>query len=368
MRNAIYLLALSMLFDSPIMAQNLTLYAGTYTGTGKGEGIYTYNFNASSGVATLRSIAKDVVNPSFLALSPDGKYLYSVNESGKKSMASAFKVPQPSGKLQFLNNVSTGGEDPCFIMSDDNNVLTANYSSGSITVFDRLADGSLGAVKQLIKHVGHGLDARRQAAPHAHQVVLSPDKQFIFSNDLGTDYLYIYRYNAAATKPLTLTDSIFISAGAGPRHLTFSKDGHMMYLIGEIDGNIYVYLLKNSHPEFLQKITGTRPGSTSKNFDGADLHISPDGKFLYASLRADINAVSVFAITKDGRLQFSNQFSTLGKGPRNFTLSPDGSWLLVAHQYSNNVVVFKVNKRTGALTDSGSRIEVGAPVSLIFGK
>ena len=368
MRNAIYILALTILSASPVMAQNLTLYIGTYTVPGKGEGIYTANVNTTTGKATLLSVTKDVANPSFITLSPSGQYLYSVNENGKESMASAFKVNQQSGALQFLNKQPTDGDDPCYILSDAANVFTANYSSGSITVFNRHTDGSLGTVKQLIKHNGHGADPRRQAAPHAHQVIFSPDKQYIFSNDLGTDHLYIYRYNASAAKPLLLTDSIFIASGAGPRHLTFSKDGRMMYLIGEIDGNIYVYSLNNNRPIFLQKITAIRTGSTPKHFDSADLHVSPDGKFLYASLRADINTISVFEVAKDGKLRFSNQFSTLGKGPRSFIISPDGSWLLAANQYTNNVVIFRVNKHTGALIDSGNRIEVGAPVSLIFGK
>lgn len=368
MRIAIYLLALTFLSASPVLAQNLTLYAGTYTGQGKGEGIYTYNFNTVTGKASLRSLTKEVINPSFLTLAPDGAFLYSVNEHGKESMASAFKVNAQSGALQFLNNMPTGGNDPCYIFADYNNVITANYSSGSISVFGRNSNGSLSAVKQLIEHVGRGVDHRRQASPHVHQVMLSPDKTTIFSNDLGTDHLYIYQYNANAAKPLQLVDSVFIAAGAGPRHLTFSKNGKMMYLIGEIDGNIYAYSMTNNRPTFLQKASAVRPRQTPKEFDGADIHLSPNGKYLYASLRADINAISVFSIAKDGRIQFSDQFSTLGKGPRNFILSPDGNWLLAAHQYSNDVVIFSVNKNTGALVDSGNRISIGAPVSLIFGK
>ena len=368
MRNAIFLLALNFLSALPLMAQNLTLYAGTYTGPGKGEGIYTFNFNTVTGNANLLSVTKGVVNPSFLTLSPNGAFLYSVNENGAKSMASAFKVNAQSGTLQFLNNMPTGGNDPCYIFADYNNVLTANYSSGSITVFNRNKNGSLGAVKQLIEHQGHSVDQRRQASPHVHQVILSPDKTTIFSNDLGTDHLYIYQYSANAAMPLQFVDSVFIAAGAGPRHLTFSKDGKMMYLIGEIDGNIYAYSITNNRPKFFQKISAVRPGHMTKEFDGADIHLSPNGKFLYASLRADINAISVFSIAEDGKMQFKNQFSTLGKGPRSFVISPDGTWLLAAHQYSNDVIIFSVNKNTGALVDSGNRINIGAPVSLILGK
>jgi 6-phosphogluconolactonase len=197
-------------------------------------------------------------------------------------------------------------------------------------------------------------------------VYFSPDKKFVLSNDLGNDKVYSYAYNPnAGSTVLELKDSISVKSGSGPRHLTFSKDGKFVYLLQELDGALTVFSYANG---ILKKIDETT--ILAKDFKGtfssADIHISPDGKFLYASNRGEANNITIFKILKNGKLLLKGQTSTLGKGPRNFAIDPTGNFFLVAHQYTNDVVIFKRNKTTGALTDTGKKIALCSPVCLVF--
>jgi 6-phosphogluconolactonase len=365
----IFSLLPAFLFCFNVQAQkaNYNLLIGTYTNSGKSEGIYTYNFNTYSGVTRLKSITKDVSNPSFLAVSPDRRSVYSVNESGKESAVSAFSFDPVAGKLQFLNKQESHGADPCYVTADNKNVIIANYSGGSIAVFGRNADGSLTAAKQVIQHTGKGIDPKkRQESAHVHMVQFTPDKKFLICNDLGEDMIYIYNYTPLAkTQVLSLKTALKTNAGTGPRHLTFSPNGKFAYLTHEFNGKITAFSYANGNLNLIQEI-----GTTEKDFkgriDAADIHVSPDGKFLYQSNRGDANTISVFSIYPTGKLAFVSRVSTLGKGPRNFAIDPTGKYLLVAHQNTDDVVIFNRNKITGALTDSGKRISVGAPVCLVF--
>lgn len=347
-------------------AQQYNLLIGTYTNKGNSEGIYVYNFNAKTGESKLINSVK-TTNPSFLTVSKDKKFVYSVNETGKNSEVSSFNFNALNGELVFLNKQFTDGENPCYILNDEKNVISANYSGGSISVFGRNADGSLTNVKQIVQHTGKSIDPlKRQLSAHVHQVQFSQDKKYIISTDLGEDQIYIYRYNLASKDQiLTLHQIIKTNAGTGPRHLVFSKNGKFAYLAHEFNGSITVFNYTDGDLTKLQEI-GTVEKEYKGKIDGADIHLSADGKFLYETNRGDLNTISLFAITKDGRLTFIETISTLGKGPRNFTIDPTGKFLLVAHQYTNDVVIFNRNANTGKLTDSGKRINVGVPVCLLF--
>lgn len=347
-------------------AQQYNLLIGTYTNKGNSEGIYVYNFNAKTGESKLISSVK-TTNPSFLTVSKDKKFVYSVNETGKNSEVSSFNFNALNGELAFLNKQFTDGENPCYILNDEKNVISANYSGGSISVFGRNADGSLTSVKQIVQHTGKSTDPlKRQLSAHVHQVQFSPDKKYVISTDLGEDQIYIYRYNLASNDQiLTLHQVVKTNVGTGPRHLVFSKNGKFAYLAHEFNGSITVFNYTDGDLTKLQEI-GTVEKEYKGKIDGADIHISADGKFLYETNRGDLNTVSLFAITKDGRLTFIETSSTLGKGPRNFTIDPTGKFLLVAHQYTNDVVIFNRNKKTGKLTYSNKRINVGTPVCLVF--
>ncbi len=346
---------------------NYNLIIGTYTTPGKSEGIYTYNFNASTATASVKSIAKNTANPSYIAISPDQKFIYAVNETGATSTVSAFKYDAASGNLTFINKVDSHGADPCYITADAKNVIVANYSGGSLAVYERKADGALTEATQVIEHTGKSIDPKgRQQSAHVHMTLFTPDHKYLIVNDLGEDQTYIYNYNPTGKeKTLTVKSVLKTNAGTGPRHITFSPNGKFAYLAHEFNGSITVFAYANGTLTKIQEI-GTTPKDFTGRIDGADIHVSADGKFLYETNRGDVNGISTFSVLPTGKLKFIETVSTLGKGPRNFTIDPTGRFLLIGHQYTNNIVIFNRNKSTGKLTDSGKRIEVGAPVCLVF--
>ena len=199
-----------------------------------------------------------------------------------------------------------------------------------------------------------------------HMLQFSSDKKYLISSDLGKDYLYVYRYNPEEkTTILELSYFLKVKSGSGPRHFTFNADGKMMYLINELDGSLLVLSFNNGELKVIQETT-----IVDRKFKGktsaADIKMSVDGKFLYATNRGDANTISCFEIKDNGKLKLIQTTSTLGKGPRNFTIDPSGKFLLVAHQYTNEVVIFSIDTTTGILTDSGKRITLCSPVCLVF--
>lgn len=347
------------------IAQNHKLIVGTYT-KGTSEGIYVYDFDTKTADTKQLGIIKNIVNPSYVALSKNNDVIYSVSEVGANSAAAAFKFNPKTNEGTLLNKEATKGADPCFVLTNGKHVFTANYSGGSISVYGIKADGSLTPVKQLVQHTGSGPD-KRQTSAHVHQTLFSPDGKYVISTDLGEDKIYVYNYQANAEKPLTLKHSISTNPGSGPRHITFSPNGKLAYLAHEFNGKISVFSYNDGNFKLLQEI-GTTASDFTGRIDAADIHISADGKFLYESNRGDANNISVFAVQKDGKLKHVETVSTLGKGPRNFSIDPSGNYLLVGHQYSNDIIIFQRNAKTGKLTDSKKRIAVGSPVCLIFGK
>jgi 6-phosphogluconolactonase len=356
-----------LLFFSIGQAQKdkFNLLIGTYTTACDSKGIYVYEFDSKTGNFSFKNASENSVNPSYLSVSQDNKFVYSVNENGSKSTVSSFGFDSATGKLDFLNAQDSKGADPCYIINDDKNVIVANYSGGNISVFGKNSDGSISEAKQMIQHYGKGPNTKRQEGPHVHMVQFSPDKKFVLSNDLGNDKVYSYEYEASSVNALKVKDSLSVEAGSGPRHLTFSKDGKYVYLLQELSGDLTTFCYSKGKLKKVGKTT-----ILSKDFKGtfssADIHISPDGKFLYASNRGEANDISIFKIQKNGTLETKGQTSTLGKGPRNFVIDPTGNFLLVAHQYTNNIVIFKRNQTTGSITDTGKRIDLCSPVCLVF--
>lgn len=344
------------------------LIVGTYTG-GKSEGIYVFKFNNKDGSATEVSHVK-TSNPSFVTVSPDKKFVYAVNENGKDGHGgevSAFSFDRETGVLTFINKQSTQGDDPCYVTIDKTGkwIFAGNYSSGSLSVLPVHADGSLGEVSTHIQDTGSGPNKERQEKPHVHCTVLSPDNHWLYVPDLGIDKVMIYAFDAATGK---LTPAPQPSAptvpGMGPRHITFHPNGRFAYLVTELSGTVMTYQYKNGELKEVQQISTTPEGL--KGFaGGADIHVSPDGKFLYASNRGDFNNIAIYRVNaRDGKLSIVGFQSTLGKNPRNFNFDPSGKYLLAANQDSGEVVVFKRDLKTGLLTDNGNRLEVGKPVCL----
>ena len=364
------ILLFSILAFTTMEAQNkFNLLVGTYTNTCDSKGIYVYDFDANSGEFKLKNSSENVVSPSYLSVSANNKFIYAVNENGTQSAVSAFGYDSKTGKLKLLNTNTSLGADPCHIINDDKNVIVANYSGGSIVVFKKNADGSITEGQQLIQHEGKGPNAARQEKAHVHMVVFSQDKKFVLSNDLGQDKIFIYKYNAASKHEiLTLKTTVDVKSGSGPRHLTFSKDGKFVYLVQELDGTLTTFSYDKTGSLKLVKETNIIP----KDFKGANssaaIKISPDGNFLYVSDRGDVNAITVYKILKTGNLEKVEQVSTQGKGPRDFAIDPTGNYLLVGHQYTNDIIIFKRDKTTGKLKNTGKKIELCSPVGLIFTK
>lgn len=345
---------------------NYNLLVGTYTNECDSDGIYVYDFNTATAQAKLRKHTEKVASPSFLTVSPDKKFIYSVNEDGPKSTVSAFKYSAAAGTVDFLNKKDSKGEDPCHIINDDKNVIVANYSGSSIAVFGKKADGSLDNLKQVITHTGKSANTGRQEKPHPHMVYFSPDNKHIFVNDLGTDKIYIYNYNqAGGDKTLTLKESINTVPGSGPRHLVFNPNGIFFYVLHELNGTIVSYSYENGKLGKLQEESLVQADFNGQN-GAADIHFSNDGKFLYATNRGDANTITVFRVHANGMLNMVQQISTQGVAPRNFAIDPKDNFVLVANQKSNNIVIFKRDKTTGMLEDTTQRIEVCSPVCLVF--
>lgn len=345
---------------------NYNLVIGTYTNTCESKGIYVYDFNVSTLDFKQKSSTDGVINPSYLAVTPSNNVIYSVNENGAKSNVSAFKYAPATGKMSLLNKKDSEGEDPCYIINDDKNVIVANYSGGSIAVFGKKHDGSLTDAKQVIKLTGSSVNKDRQGSAHIHMVYFSPDKKYVFATDLGSDKIYMYSYNANGDgNMLTLKETINVKAGSGPRHLAFNPNGIFMYLLNELDGSLVVYSYINDKLVVIQETT-----VVAKDFEGAtsaaDIHFTADGRYMYATDRGDANTITAFKVHSNGKINMVQSISTQGCGPRNFVIDPTENYILVANQETNNVTIFKRDRLSGMLTDTGKKIELCAPVCLLF--
>ncbi|MDB4924815.1 lactonase family protein [Mucilaginibacter sp.] len=342
------------------------LLIGTYTRRNGSKGIYVYRFYAETGKVAYLSEIDGIDNPSYLAVSKDYKFVYSANEGKGQGSVGAFKFDVKTGKLDSINQ-QPGHGSPAYIAidKDQKNVFTANYAGGSLTVYPVAKDGSLGPMSQKIQDEGSSIDKKRQEGPHVHTAMLSPDGKYLLYTDLGTDKINIYRYKASKNPPLTPASPAFVSAipGNGPRHLEFSPNGKFLYNVQEMGSAVTAYKYDDGKLTAFQTVTMLADGFTGA-VGAADIHISPDGLFLYATNRGAANEIVTYSINQaNGELTFVAR-NKVGKAPRNFIIEPAGNFLLVANQDSNNILIFKRDKTTGKLTLTPSIIEIGAPVCL----
>jgi 6-phosphogluconolactonase len=367
--NRWYAFIAAILLMQAVAAQKNYLVVGTYTG-GKSEGLYVFTFDSNNGDSREISHVK-TSNPSFVAVSPDQKYVYAVHEDaaadGKGGEVSAFSFNKSEGQLKYINEQTTRGDHPCFVEIDKTGkwVFAGNYTGGSLSVLPVKKNGELGSPTTTIQHKGSSINKERQEKAHVHCTLLSADNRFLFVPDLGMDKVVIYNFNAATGK-LTSARPPFFKAvnGSGPRHITFHPGNKFAYLVEELSGTVETFRYSNGILQHLQRIS-TMPAGDSSFAGSADIHVSPDGKFLYASNRGNSNTIAIFRIdTNTGLLTLVGHQSTLGQTPRNFNFDPTGNFLLVANQNSDEIVVFRRDKETGLLTDTGKRISVGKPVCL----
>ena len=385
----------------PVYAQgnDYFMYVGTYTGFkyvhhsqpyGRGEsrskGIYVSRFRAATGELSEPELAAEMINPSFLTISPNRRFLYAVSEDpvslgpplDHSSYVSAFAIDSATGKLRWLNTVPASGTSTCFISMDKsgNYVMMANFGSGSISVVRVNQDGSLGELTAFIQDVGHSVDPSIQTEPHPHSIVVSPDNRYAIVSDLGTDKVLIFRFDAESGK-LSPPDPPFASVypGGGPRHFTFDPGGRFGYQLSEMSGTVDVFAWDSSRGTLTAvQRAQTVPHDFIGSNHSAEIEIHRSGKFLYESNRRTKSeterapdTIGVFSIDpQNGMLAPVEQSLTGGVMPRFFAIDPTGAYLLAANQLSNNVVVFKIDSATGRLSNNGTEIKVDTPVCLKF--
>jgi 6-phosphogluconolactonase len=347
-------------------------YVGTYTRPNKGRGIYAWRFEPASGKLTAIGLVGETASPSFLAVHPNRKFLYAVNEisryEGKRAgSVSAFAIDARTGQLKLLNTVSSVGDGPCYLGVDPSGkwLLVANYGGGSIAEYPVHDDGSLGASSAFVQHSGSSVNRERQAGPHAHSTVFSPDGKSVFVADIGLDQILSYKVGG-----LTPNDPPFtkIAPGAGPRHLAFTPNGRFAYLMTEMSVSVVAFRYVNGRFEELQTIPTAKVAADNSGFEisGAEVAVHPSGKFVYSSTRGT-DTIDVFAIdAAKGTLTPVERTPSGGKTPRNFAIDPTGAYLFAANQNSDNVVVFRIDAKTGKLTPSGDILSAFAPVCVTF--
>ena len=361
----LFLLSIGLVF-----AQSKTfMFVGTYTDGKPDKGIYVYELNPKTGTLNLAFNTENIVNPSFLTVSPDGKFLYACTETKlpQHGNISAFAINSDDGSLKFINKQSANGENPVYVSVHKNNkfIITANYGEGNVTVLSKNQDGSLNPFIQSIQFSGTSINKERQEKPHIHSANLSPKNGFLFLPDLGTDKIRTFKFDENQTKPLIETNHLTINteSGGGPRHMAFHPNQKFAYAIEELSGNITGYGYKNGQLAKIQQIQSNQ--KKAEIYSSADIHVSPDGKFLYATNRVE-NTISIFQISINGLLTLVGHESTYGETPRNFNIDPTGNFLLVANQSSNNIVVFRRNQKTGLLTKISDDTKVLHPSCLQF--
>jgi 6-phosphogluconolactonase len=347
------------------VAQQIPMFIGTYTTKTESKGIYVYNFDVKTGEASLQS-TQESKDPSFLARQDN--FIYAVNEvPGGEGTVSAYSFKE--GHLTFLNSLPSGGESPCFVEVHPKGTLiaVANYSSGSAALFDLESNGVLSKRSRLVQHEGRGVDPVRQEKPHVHSTFFSKKGDRLYVQDLGLDQISVYPVNKSGNTFSLAEESedFFTPAGGGPRHIVFDKKEKFLYVVLEMTGQVASYK-KEGDAWMYQSTYDINPEGFKGQNGGADIKLSGDGKFLYATNRGDANTIATFSVEKGGELKKISNLPVKGKGPRNFNLSPDGKYLLVANQYTNNIVLFSRDTKTGLLTDTGKEIAVPAPVCIIF--
>lgn len=353
----------SILID--VKNNEVFLFIGTYTNSDTDDGVFLYKLNTQSGQSEFISKVQSE-NSSFMTLSRDQKYLYTVGENGaENSKVSSFEFDKSKGILTFINSRPTYGADPCYIETnnEESYLLTANYSGGSITVFPIDEQGVISDAETILKFSGSGADSVRQQQSHLHSLRFSPDSRYVFAADLGSDK--IYRLNALGSvflgQPIISESSLVefdTPPGTGPRHFDFHPNGEYFYLLGELSGEVIVYDYNNGDLIEKQTILSDTVGARG----AADIHVSSDGRYLYSSNRLEGDGLAIFAINDEDGTLTRVGFQSTGKHPRNFTITPDGNLLLVAVKDDNRIEIYSIDKETGLTSILNADINVQQPV------
>jgi 6-phosphogluconolactonase (cycloisomerase 2 family) len=360
-KTAIFLFILCVNFN--LYSQNSYVFVGSYNSDKNKEGIYVFQLDTVTGNLKKITTVKNILNPSYLTVSPNGKYVFACTETRTPNAGSvsSFEFKPKNKTLTFINSQKSGGENPVYLSVHKNGkwLVNANYTQGSVSVYPITSAGKIKPIVQNFSYSEGSINKERQERSHVHSAVFSPNYDFIFLPDLGADKIRSYRFDYTKKQPLSENQYPFTQAtlGSGPRHFTFHPNGKFAYCVEEISGTISVYVYGNGKLDPIQRINA-HSDAFKEGFSSGDIHISPDGRFLYASNRGEENNIAIFSIESNGTLKTVGYQSTFGKTPRIFTIDSAGKFLIVANQTSGNVEVFKRNLVTGLLKKSGTEIEV----------
>lgn len=347
--------------DSPL------LFLGTYTRNSGSQGIYSLRLDRTTGALGPPALAAPATDPSWLARSADGRFLYTLY--GSPAQARGFAVDTATGRLTPLAAPPSGAtvNPPSHLAVDATGrvLLAANYRDGYVACIPIHPDGNLGPAA-IVRHEGRGPHPTRQEKPHPHSVTLAPDQRHVLVADLGLDRVFTYALDAA-TATLSLAGTVATAPGAGPRHAAFGIDGRHVYVINELDGTLSTYAWDAANGALTPRQTvSTLPSDYRGENLTAEVRVHPSGRFLYGSNRGH-DSIAVFAIAADsGALTPLGHTPSGGRNPRNFALSPDGAWLVCGHQDTPLVTVFRVDPVTGKLTRTAHTAEIPSVVCVLF--
>lgn len=348
----------------------LHFYVGTYTDSGS-EGIYRFGLDVQSGKLHSNGLAVLSENPSYLAMTKDGKNLLAVRETKDESNQSQgyielFKI-DGTGNLTSVNKVASGGAHPCYVsVNEDGLVLASNYTGGNVALMRIEPTGELSEVLSADQHTGHGPVVDRQEKPHVHSAIFEPKGKRIFVADLGIDQVKVYTVDKVTTtlKPNKYPE-IKLAPGSGPRHMAIHPNGKLLFVANELGCNVSVVQLLDNGAFKIVETVSTLPADFAKPNTCADIHLSPEGNFLYVSNRG-MNSIAIFSVNeKEQKIKLLGHEDTKGEMPRNFTMTPQGDFLLVANQNTDNIVAFRRNAETGLLSYA-DQINAFKPVCLLF--
>ncbi len=372
-------LATFLFAAAPAVAENAQnpqhlMYVGTYTGK-ESKGIYAFRYHADSGEAMPLGLAAETRNPTFLAVHPNRKFIYAVNEVSDfdpagSGAASAFAIDPATGMLTLLNQVSARGAGPCYIALDrgGKHALVANYGGGSVAVLPLAKDGRLRKASSFVQHSGSSADPARQEGPHAHSIDLSPDGRFALAADLGIDQVLVYRFNAKnGTLRANNPAAAKVKPRSGPRHAAFHPSGRFVYVMNELASTVaaFAYDERAGTLRELQSISSLPRDFGGENYT-AEIAVHASGRFLYGSNRGH-NSIALFSVdSAAGTLTFVETVPTGGRWPRHFEIDPSGRFLLAANQNSGNIAIFRIDPSTGKLSPTGRALEVPSPVCIKF--
>jgi 6-phosphogluconolactonase len=357
------LIVILMTGCTSIKQESFSFYVGTYTQKDS-KGIYKYEISSEGKLKKIGLVA-ETINPTFLVKSKDQKTLFAVGETNENGtgFVKSFQIEQDS--LQLISKEESGGAGPCFVaINDANYIVTANYGGGSVGLLKADASGKLSSLLHVQQHVGKGTTSR-QEAPHAHSAWFHPTKKELISVDLGTNQLWFSTIDEIKNElVLTAQKTLEMAEGAGPRHLTFHPNNKWIYVLNELNNTVSLVKEKDEN-YFVESSISTLPADFTAYTKAADIHITKDGKFLYASNRGH-ESIAMFEVNaENGTLKNIGFESVKGKHPRNFSLSPNEEFLIVANQDTDNIVSFKRDSKTGKLTFV-SEIAAPMPVCILF--